>query len=257
MSESTELREKRLELAELEQGKAYTDPALYEVLHQTLLDDIAVLEGQAVPERPRLTLPTPPRRPDPPPTPEPKPAAPAAQEKPMARPNSAPQARLATLMERLVTNLAEKKAKAASITRMNIRRHCEADGLPMPEEAAIQVDSCPKKFRTGGTVKIPAGGGSLRSMPARALLADEVAGPLERAEEPARVDLPPAIKAVYFYDERTPAAARIRALRSQALDLLPDLEDLEQDAAKAAHEEMDLLAEALVLGGKLIARRTA
>jgi hypothetical protein len=53
------------------------------------------------------------------------------------------------------------------------------------------------------------------------------------------------------------AAARLRALRSQAVDLLPLLEDLDPAEAKAARDEMDTLAKVLVLGGELIIRRTA
>ena len=53
------------------------------------------------------------------------------------------------------------------------------------------------------------------------------------------------------------AAQRLRGLRSQALDLLPNLEDLSLEAAREAHDELDVLAQTLVLAGKLIARRIA
>jgi hypothetical protein len=54
--------------------------------------------------------------------------------------------------------------------------------------------------------------------------------------------------------ESSSAAFRLRALRSQALDLLPCLEDLDFEASVRAADEMDLLAKTLVLGGELIRR---
>ena len=72
--------------------------------------------------------------------------------------------------------------------------------------------------------------------------------PYEARRKPA-----PKVKAV----PTGAAAAGLRALRSQAVDLLPLLEDLDPAEAKAAQDEMDTLAKVLVLGGELIIRRIA
>ena len=73
----------------------------------------------------------------------------------------------------------------------------------------------------------------------------------------AQVKPAPALEVLAVGPSYASPAARIRALRSQALEILPQLEDLDAEGALAANEEMDLLAKTLVLGGHLIARRTA
>jgi hypothetical protein len=159
-----------------------------------------------------------------------------------------PQQKCDALLGRL--KAARKAGKPYHKLAHALRAHCAEQGLPLPDEARLRNHprTAAKAPATAPHASAsPAASAAHRAEAPRAQGAAQP--PAQGAGEPqAPASIPLA---------HTPAAARIRALRSQALDLLPDLEDLEQDAAKAAHEEMDLLAEALVLGGKLIARRTA
>ncbi len=170
-----------------------------------------------------------------------------SDEVPMPRPTPPPPERLEALQNRLAT---AATPKAASIVRMQIRRHCDAHGLPLPPEAALQADCCPKGYRRT-TAPAPATAPHASASPV---------APAEHGAEPPRAQGAahrPAPGAGEPAPTHSPAAARIRALRSQALEFLPELEDLTPEEATRAHEEMDLLAQTLVLGGKLIGRRTA
>jgi hypothetical protein len=78
------------------------------------------------------------------------------------------------------------------------------------------------------------------------------------SESPARIGQHELPEGVVFLPVLPNApAAKIRALRSLALELLPQLEDLDPEAARAVETEMCLLAETLALGGKLLRARVA
>ena len=263
MSESLRVTELRRDIAEMKAQADHLDSPLTCTMLASLEADLAeALDQEQVPVSrawcPRCqvahlpgehrTAPLPassirPEAPAPAAAPAPSPihaAAPAAQESPMPRAPEIPTARLATLLERLKGNLAAKKGKAAGITRMSIRRHCALHGLPMPPEAAIQADTCPRKFR-----KDPK---PVRTMPASVKAARDFPG----APFAGRM-----MQQVGDLGAPSSAAARLRALRSQMLEVLPELEDLEPEAARLAHEELRLLSEALVLGSHIIDRRIA
>ena len=79
--EPLEVREKRLELAELEAGKGHTDPALYEVLYRSLADDLAELtRAMAFPTSPSTAV-------TPIPKPTPNSCAMNSKRAPLAIPN--------------------------------------------------------------------------------------------------------------------------------------------------------------------------
>lgn len=164
-----------------------------------------------------------------PPTSEPEPL--------MSRKTPPPPERLEVLRKRLA---ACSNHKAAGLARMEIRKLCEAHGLPVPPEAELQKDSCPKKFR-----KAPATAEARTEKP-------EKVKPEEPSEMP--VKLPPAL--VVFEAGEGPVE-QLRQLRGLALGLLADLDDLPLEVAAQAHDEMALLKKVLVLGEDLIVRRTA
>ncbi len=249
--ESTALREKRLELKELEGAQAFWGPEAYGAMRQALLDDIAELEAQ-------------PAAPAPAPSPM-TPAAPAAPEKPMSTPQPSPEARLGQLMTRLHENAKTGTVAAASLTRVAIRKHCAAHGLPVPEEAQIRRDCAPLQYRKSAA-KAPATAPKASASPGSKAAKRAGAPSAQGAAQPsAQVGpghdlgpthpLPPGI--IIQYGELPDPALRLQGIRRLALDLLPELESLTPEQARAAHYEMDLLAQALVLGGKLIARRVA
>jgi hypothetical protein len=247
LAESPRVTELRRDIAEMEAQRDHLDPAMTDVLLASLREDLAEALGEApeAPARPQV-------RPWPAPASLPTqtiPAAPAALEVPMPRKTAPAAERLEVLQKRLA---ATSTPRAAGIARMEIRKHCETHGLSVPPEAALVRDSCPKKFRK---TTAPAPGAQGTTHPegdpaqlaeARRLLMPTPAGMAE-----------PYQRLVEHFSPEGPAPARIRALRSQALELLPLLEDMDPAQATAAHDEMDLLAQTLVLGGKLIARRTA
>jgi len=247
MSESSALREKRMELAELEQGAAYCDPALYRTMRQSLLDDLAELgaldmvpAAQARPNLSPIRLSSP-RKPvvaaaqvvATPLNPEVLPALPV--EKRMPRPFESPELKLDALMKRLA-KAQEKGSRTCGISHA-IREHCEAFGLPVPS-AAQKV----------GQGRVKGGKAATESKPHRFSKA-------ERRAIGKLLPSPDAMAAPYealLGAQGQPAAARIRGLRSQALELLPILEDLSQEQIHAAEEQLDLLAKVLVLGGQII-----
>lgn len=220
MTESLRATELRREIAELESQRDHLDPAMTEAMLASLRADLAEELGEA-PAVPSL----PPIRPWAAPTaaPETTPAAPAAPKKPLEKPMKKPAAeRLKTKLVRLRRMEAEgNKTKARQIAS-EIRFLCGAEGLPVPEEAAYR--------QTHGHAGAPA------------------------PSIPGELGAPPA---PFGFEAGHGPIAQIRQLRSLALDMLPALQDLSPEAAAEAHDEMDLLAQTLVLGGKFIARRTA
>lgn len=172
------------------------------------------------------------------------------------RPAGDPQERLAQLLGRLHHNEETKNAGAAYVTRADIRKHCAVHGLEVPEEArkrsvppptAAQRPKLPKVKRIDSTA------------PAPATATLETATPAASAEQ--RATTPRAPSAAHPVAQGTAQssvpthpAARIRALRSQALDILPDLEDLTPDQARDVRRELGLLSETLVLGSHLSER---
>lgn len=251
MADSPRVTELRREIAEMEANRDHLDPAMTDTLLASLKEDLAEALGQApeAPARPQV-------RPWPAPASLPIKTIPTA---PVAE-------RLEVLQKRLA---ATSTPRAAGIARMEIRKHCEAHGLPVPPEAALVRDSCPKKFRKTAA-KAPATAPHASASPvSKAAKGAGTPGAPSAAHHPAQGAGEPHAPAPHMAFGRQlmwemgdlgapPAAAlRLRALRSQALELLPELEDLSAEAAQLAHDEMDLLAQTLVVGGKLIARRSA
>jgi hypothetical protein len=239
MSESQAVREKRLELQELEATKGLTDPSLYDALHQALVDDLAelgapvtVTQERPTPRPIRLSSPKKPQTARAREVPEP-PAAEAIPAEPKKKINHngpkvlEPKARLAKMLTKLKD--LEAAGKKTDCKRNEIRRHCTTHGLEIPGNCARKPMGNPKWLKPKPEVPTP----------------HQVAAAPPEAAAP-RAEVPTA-----------GPAASLRALRSQALDLLPTFEDLDQEAARACREEMDLLAETLVLGGHLISRRSA
>lgn len=146
---------------------------------------------------------------------------------------------------------------------MEIRKHCEAHGLPVPPEAELQKDSCPKKFRKT-PAKAPATAPRASASPAaseayraEAPRAQSAAQPpAQRAGSDSALDHPECRPIILFEAGEGPVE-QLRQLRGLALGLLPDLEDLPLEVAAQAHDEMALLKKVLVLGEDLIVRRTA
>jgi|GEM_PF-5231391 len=262
MAESAAIREKRLELQELETGKVFWGDS-YPVMRQALLDDLAELGATVTPapERPtqppiRLSSPKKPQLAQAQEVPEPA-AAVAVQAEPKAkkiqhagRKPMEPRAKLAKMLLDLAA--LTEPGNVQDNKRYEIRKHCKVHGLEVPESCAKKPMGNPiwraTKAQKGSPIDT-----AIRVI-------QSIAAPTEQAnpEDLVRVS----------YDEGKPtepsdapihhsAAASLRALRSQALDLLPRLEDLTTEGARACREEMDLLAETLVLGGHLINRRTA
>ena len=261
MADSPRVTELRRDIAEMEANRGHLDPAMTDTLLASLREDLAEALGEApaTPARPQV-------RPRPSlvsPSTQTIPAAPAALEVPMPRKTPPPAERLEVLRKRLAGC---SNRKAEGLARMAIRKHCEAHGLPVPPEAAIVRDSCLKKFRKTAA-KAPATAPYASASPvSKAAKGAGTPGAPSAAHHPAqgagelhapapKLDLPPAVVVVEAASGSAPAY--IRALRSQALEMLPLLEDLDPTEAAAAHDEMDTLAKVLVLGGVLIARRTA
>lgn len=239
MTESAALREKRLELAELEAGRDCCDPALYQVMHDSLLRDLEELgDAPGAPEAQRRPLTPPirlssPRKPVPaaaepvvePPHHEVIPAVPVEKKMPM---KLEPKEKL----QRLLARLDEAKASGGNPHRIqfDIRALCEAQGWAVPLVAQ-------RRLKPGDDQPAAARPAHLEPSAIAAMLPtpDAMAEPYER-----------------LLNSTSGVAAKIRSLRSQALELLPFLEDLTPVEIRSAEEQMDLLAQTLVLGGKLI-----
>lgn len=260
MVESSAIREKRLELSELEAGKDFCDPALYNAMRQALQGDLDELLGAEPapvepPARPiRLTTPIKPKPADaelvadPHPT-EVLPAVPVEKRSmPKTPPTTLtdPKQVLDHLLARL--DKATKRGSKISSICHEIRTHCRLTGLQVPKEAQKKPMGRHKAGQPQTEAYQPARPAA-KTEPAHVefgrKLVVQIADKL--AIDPAWIDP----------THSSTAAARIRALRSHALEVLPALEDLEPQAALDARVEMDLLAQTLVLGGHLIARRTA
>ncbi len=297
MADPSALREKRLELQELEATKAYVDPALYEALHSGLVEDLAELEGTPAPPRatkaplratkaplsatkPPIRLSSP-RKPQPadaqevaePPQPEVLPALPV-KKKHMGPTPLDPQAKLAKMLAGLLALRAA--GKKTDSKRHEIRAHCKAHGLVVPDEAHRLPMGNPRWLKDKPQMlphqvaveppedSVPVPGfedldqEAVRAcreemdLPAETLMLASAPGLVHSDPKPA-----PMLRSKVDESRIGGPASSLRALRSQALDLLPAFEDLDQEAARACREEMDLLAETLVLGGHLINRRSA
>ena len=190
-------------------------------------------------------------------------ARPLSNEDPMPtktppRPAGDPQERLTQLLARLHHNEETKNAGAAYQTRGDIRKHCAAHGLEVPEEArkrsvppptSAQRPNLPKKQESDATARlrtkqeVPKDPCPRCGEPWECHRADGEGAPVCQADLGTSTAL-----------SLSSPAARIRALRSQALDILPDLEDLTEDQARDVRRELGLLSETLVLGSHLSER---
>lgn len=169
----------------------------------------------------------------------------AVPEIPM--PKKTPQACLATKMARLARLQTEGSQVEVTKLRSDIRIYCKVNQLPVPPEA--------EKRRSG--VKSPSQKGGIERKhpqaeappePLRLALKDagiHVPGSSAEAES-MRAALDRAYPAML-----PPVAARFRALRTQAVDLLPLCDGLEPEEAAAVRHQIDLLAEVLATGNRL------
>ncbi|WP_257311168.1 hypothetical protein [Geothrix fuzhouensis] len=240
MSSEARIRELRQELAELRDPGPGIGHDLYLTLRQSLVNDLA--EVGATPEPPpppqSLTLrqiaattmhrPTHPVKGTM--------TAPAVPETPM--PKKTPQACLATKLARLARLQAEDRQIEVYKLTSDIRTYCKVNGLPVPVEAE-------RKNRAQAQASVQP---KASSEPMRLALKDagiHVPGSPAEAEA-MREDLSHRLAVT-----SPEVAARFRALRSQALDLLPSCEGLTPDEAKATEREIGLLAEVLTLGVRL------
>lgn len=191
--------------------------------------------------------------------PEPEPAAEAASEPPMPQsaPPISPETRLGQLLTRLAENAKSGTQTAASLTRGAIRRHCEEHGLAVPKEAQIRRDSAPKQYRKSAA-KAPATAPKASASPRRKAAQRAVSPGAPRAAQTsaqgaeAPTHLPPAL---VVWEDGAALVDQLRHLRGLVLSLLPDLEVLTPQEASQASDELDLLQQTLVLGGKLVLRR--
>lgn len=172
------------------------------------------------------------------------------------RPAGDPQERLAQLLARLHHNEETKNAGAGYVTRADIRKHCAAHGLEVPEEARKRSVPPPTVAQRPKLPKVKATEHP-EGDPAKLEMARSIAKPTPSfAAGMAEMARRGCLVAPFGVDPGaapTPAA-RIRALRSQALDILPDLEDLTPDQARDVRRELGLLSETLVLGSHLSER---
>lgn len=225
---SSRADELRREIREMDANKASLDPALFEVMRKSLVDDLADL-GETVEEptpatnRPRLqtTIHT---------HPAPEPAMPKPEP-------VTPQARLQQLLDRMRRNDEAGKAPAASLTRLDIRKHCAMTGLEVPAEAAVRPSPVIKpKAEKSGTKK------AQRKAARKAVAADP--GRLERPLE-AAIDLGRAIER--HVAKPTPMAdvtTRLRGIRRQVWLLMADLEGLTPEQVQALTAELEVLEQA-------------
>lgn len=259
MSEPSRVTELREQLAEL----GDPEPGTFDVAEATrasILAELADLGAEVEPHAPARPLrpvihlttlrkPTPALRVAEPPQPEVLPAVPV--EKPTMPAKLNPHEKLRHLQDRLAQAGKAGKNPYRHKLQHQIRALCTVEGWPIPPEAekttpegrsAIGKAAHPK-YRKAGATEVPA-------QPPFSIHPDAMkfpGAPFARRMMQQMGDLgaPPS------------TAMRIRALRSQALDLLPELEDLSHDSASVVEVEMGLLAETLALGGKLLRARIA
>jgi hypothetical protein len=234
--ESPRILQLRQELADLEtpeSGLADMAAATRASIMAELRDLGAEVEPHDPPRPPvhapiRLTSP----RPRPVPTPAVQaPAPPEAEVTPAVLMGSAaahldPQARLQELLALHAQHAAADNGGAAGLTRLRIRKHCARYELPVPELAKKRPMTTPYEARR---------------KPAPKNLLEWQSGLIAKM----RLGEPPS------------AAARLRALRGQALQLLPLLKELNPSEAEAALAEQAALIKVLGRGVRLIIRRIA
>jgi hypothetical protein len=219
--ESLELREKRRELSELEASKD-SGGALYDAMHQSLLDDIAELEGQPMPVQA---------------LPETKPAPETPMPK-IAINQPDPAKRVAHLMEKI--HAAAKSGEKLYWAQQEVRKLCEVHGLDVPPEAAkVTVGA------SGGKHQAPA-----KKTVARPGRVDENPTPAPRVVHEAPEPTPILVTVV----EGIPA---LSSLRSQALSLLAILDRCSPDEAAYAKKELAVISEIMDLAFSLVSRRVA
>jgi hypothetical protein len=171
-----------------------------------------------------------------------------------------PADRLADLVAHHAQLLAADEPSAAGQVRLRIRKLCATHGLAVPEVASKRPQSTPYKERKPRKARGPrlSSASPAPATAPHASASPEVAAATGAAAPRAHGAAQLAVLGATAPTLPTPAAAgRLRALRSQALEILPLLEDLSPDEAAAAHTEMDLLAKVLVLGGEFLVRRSA
>lgn len=237
----------RQELSELRDPGAHDGPghSLYLALKKGLEDDLALLgaEPTPTPHKPVIRLSTPIK---------PKPAVAVLVAEPhptevlpalpveKSMPNElSPQEKLDHLLAAL-KELSDRGLKTTG-KRFEIRQHCIKHQLPIPQVAFKMEPVAPSAKKAPKVEPAPT----------------KTVAPLE-AEGCACEDLGPARGKAAVQPEGGPGpVAKIRALRSLALEILPEMEDLDHDGARRVGDEIDLLAKVLVLGAELMGRRSA
>jgi len=248
-----EIHRLRQELAELRDPGAHDGPghALYLALKNGLEEDLALLgaEPTPTPHKPVIRLSTPIKpKPavavqvaEPHPT-EVLPALPVEKSMPKALP---PQEKL----DNLLAILADYSARGLNTSRhrFEIRTHCVRHQLPIPEVAF-------KKEPVDLPGRKPA---KAKALPQKVKesAAEPVAPPA--AEGCISKDLEDDAIQAFVIQRGTGPVSKIRALRSLALEILPELEDLDEKVSKEVCDEIYLLTKVLALGGDLMGRRSA
>jgi len=200
--ESAAVREKRLELQELEQAKDFWGPAAYEAMRQALQDDLAELQGEATK-----------------PTTTPKPELP--MPKITLNPTD-PSKRIAHLVG-LIDEAAQKGEKLYW-AQQEVRKLCEVHRLEVPA-CAQKVDRAKAPAKSTPAPKPPP--------PAR----EGLEGHLEAA-----IDLGRAIERhVTTPKKLDDVRTHVRGIRRQVWSLLADLENLSPDQLREIEPDLALL----------------
>lgn len=170
-------------------------------------------------------------------------------------PKKTPQACLTTKLARLGRLQAEGRQIEVNKLTSDIRTYCKVNQLPVPSEAEkrrsgpknpSQKGRLERKHRQGLPVPDESPHSGIATSPnpprlvgPRAILAQrEAMAALPKSGE-HQLSLIPSV------------ADRFRALRTQAVDLLPLCDGLEPEEAAAVRHQIDLLAEVLATGNRL------
>jgi len=242
----------RQELAELRDPGAHDGPGhdLYLALKKGLEEDLALLGAEPIPtpHKPVIRLSSP-IKPKPAvavqvASPHPTEVLPALPvEKPMPNPIS-PKEKLDQMLAAL-KELSDRGLKTSG-KRFEIRSHCAKYQLEIPQ-VALKQEPIPPAVKKAGKGK-----GATHQV-----LVPKSQAPAAEDAGCASEDLGPGWLKVDFSTAGAGPVAKIRALRSLALEILPELEDLDQEGARKVSDEIDLLAKVLVLGAELMGRRSA
>ena len=147
-----------------------------------------------------------------------------------------PSARIEHLVKRIKD--ATKKGEKLYWAQQEVRDLCQAHGLEIPPEAqkkrGIKQDAPPQQLESAASA-----GGPVQP------------DPKPSATEPQALVQPLAPAAPEKLLPLPEAAARFRALRNQALELLPMCQGLSREEAAAVEHQIDLLADVLAVGVRL------